>query len=421
MDAPETRYVTVSGGQLVFQVVGDGPIDLVFNHGLCHVDLRWQPVCEASFLRALSSFSRLILLIAAAVVRQTRSSTDTSRRGRSGTSTCSRYSTRRVGVGGSVRGDRGGSHGDAVRSGPPGAGSLRSIVNNTAARYMAADDYPIGIPSDDIDVIVQRIESLWGTANGFANMSPGTSHDRLLDLVGVARVMRASATPQPCSSPVPTHLRVALRAAAYRWLDSRADARAGQPQRYEPGSPHRTAGPRTIRSRTDTERETCRATRRQHPRLRGQPRTSHRRSRRVPHRHCSATIGGPDSHNRPVHRHRRVNLNRLAAIGDQRWRSLLDAHDRLIRMIIQHHRGQEIKTTGDGFVACFDGPARAVDCAIAIRRGIRDLDLEITAGLHTGECERRGDDIAGVVLRRRPHRSPREPERSTRLSHRHRP
>jgi class 3 adenylate cyclase len=94
-----------------------------------------------------------------------------------------------------------------------------------------------------------------------------------------------------------------------------------------------------------------------------------------------------------------VESTRLAAdIGDGRWRDLLDAHDAMIRDELQLHGGKQIKFTGDGVLATFDGPGRAIHCACAIRDGARRLGVEIRAGLHTGEIERRGDDIGGIAV-----------------------
>lgn len=85
-------------------------------------------------------------------------------------------------------------------------------------------------------------------------------------------------------------------------------------------------------------------------------------------------------------------------MGDQRWLALLDQHDTAVRQELQRFRGREIKTTGDGFVAAFDGPARAVECAHAVANRGRVLGLAIRAGLHTGECEVRGEDLSGVTF-----------------------
>jgi class 3 adenylate cyclase len=87
-----------------------------------------------------------------------------------------------------------------------------------------------------------------------------------------------------------------------------------------------------------------------------------------------------------------------AAIGDRRWREQLDQHDALIRSQLDSFRGREISTAGDSFFAVFDGPARAVRCAHAIIRDAKTLGIDIRAGVHTGECEIRGDDYAGIAV-----------------------
>jgi class 3 adenylate cyclase len=85
-------------------------------------------------------------------------------------------------------------------------------------------------------------------------------------------------------------------------------------------------------------------------------------------------------------------------LGDRAWRKLLDAHDAVARTELERFRGQEVKSTGDGFLATFDGPARAIRCAIALVSGLRGLGLDIRAGLHTGEVEVRGDDVGGIAV-----------------------
>jgi class 3 adenylate cyclase len=92
------------------------------------------------------------------------------------------------------------------------------------------------------------------------------------------------------------------------------------------------------------------------------------------------------------------STNRAASLGDTRWRTVLDAHHRSVRDELRHFRGREVNTTGDGFVAAFDGPARAIRCAQAIRDRAAALDLDIRVGIHTGEVELRGDDIGGIAV-----------------------
>jgi class 3 adenylate cyclase len=90
------------------------------------------------------------------------------------------------------------------------------------------------------------------------------------------------------------------------------------------------------------------------------------------------------------------STRRAAEIGDRDWHALLDAHDAIVRAQLARFRGREVNTSGDGFLAMFDGPQRAIRCAMSIRDAVQTLGIEVRAGLHTGECEVRGDDIGGI-------------------------
>jgi class 3 adenylate cyclase/pimeloyl-ACP methyl ester carboxylesterase len=92
------------------------------------------------------------------------------------------------------------------------------------------------------------------------------------------------------------------------------------------------------------------------------------------------------------------STRRAAEIGDRDWHALLDAHDAVVRVQLNRFRGREVNTSGDGFFAMFDGPQRAIRCAMAIRDAVQALGIEVRAGLHTGECEIRGDDIGGIAV-----------------------
>jgi class 3 adenylate cyclase len=89
---------------------------------------------------------------------------------------------------------------------------------------------------------------------------------------------------------------------------------------------------------------------------------------------------------------------RAVELGDRRWRDLLETHNQMVRRQLERHGGREANFTGDGFMAAFDGPARAIRCAIAIREGARQIDLQIRAGLHTGECEIQGGTLTGIAV-----------------------
>lgn len=90
------------------------------------------------------------------------------------------------------------------------------------------------------------------------------------------------------------------------------------------------------------------------------------------------------------------STRRAAEMGDRDWHALLDAHDAVVRSQLGRFRGREVNTSGDGFLAMFDGPQRAIRCAMEIRDAVRSLGIEVRAGLHTGECEVRGGDIGGI-------------------------
>jgi class 3 adenylate cyclase len=92
------------------------------------------------------------------------------------------------------------------------------------------------------------------------------------------------------------------------------------------------------------------------------------------------------------------STEKAAALGDSRWRDLLENHHSTIRRNLERFRGHEVKTTGDGVLATFDGPARGIRCACAIAEEIRPLGIDVRAGLHTGECEMIGDDVGGIAV-----------------------
>jgi class 3 adenylate cyclase len=92
------------------------------------------------------------------------------------------------------------------------------------------------------------------------------------------------------------------------------------------------------------------------------------------------------------------STRKAAALGDREWRELLERHHQLIRDLLRRYRGNELDTAGDGFLASFDGPARAIRCACAVRDGMPDLGLQVRIGLHTGECELIDGKLAGIAV-----------------------
>jgi class 3 adenylate cyclase len=92
------------------------------------------------------------------------------------------------------------------------------------------------------------------------------------------------------------------------------------------------------------------------------------------------------------------STDRAVEIGDRRYQDLLESHHAKIRSELRLYRGQEINTTGDGFVASFDGPARAIQCGLAITSAVKEIGLNVRVGLHTGECEVRSGELSGIAL-----------------------
>jgi class 3 adenylate cyclase len=92
------------------------------------------------------------------------------------------------------------------------------------------------------------------------------------------------------------------------------------------------------------------------------------------------------------------STDRLAAIGDRAWRTLLDRHDDVVRHQLARFSGHQEKVTGDGILATFDGPARAMRCGTAIRDAARQFGMDVRVGIHTGEVERRRTELAGIAV-----------------------
>jgi class 3 adenylate cyclase len=92
------------------------------------------------------------------------------------------------------------------------------------------------------------------------------------------------------------------------------------------------------------------------------------------------------------------STERAIALGDARWREILETHHALVRRQLVRFRGREIDTAGDGFFASFDGPARAIRCACAITESVREIGLDVRAGLHTGECEVVDGKVGGIAV-----------------------
>ena len=257
-----------------------------------------------------------------------------------------------------------------------------------SARTLRADDYPIGLPPDVVDRYAERDARVWGTDARAAVWAPSRADDEAFRRWS-GRFERGSSSPSMHEALLRWVVSLDLRAVlptirvptlvmhheAGRMipLDHGASSPITFPTRswwsclagitgFSPSEPTRSS----ITSRSSSL--ACRPL--------ANPTARWRRS-------CS-----PTSSRRPSTRR----------VGDKRWTEILNQHDALVHRELDRHRGRKVNPTGDGLLATFDGPARAVRCAQAICEGVRAFGIEVRAGLHTGEVELRGDDIGGIAV-----------------------
>jgi class 3 adenylate cyclase len=387
VEAPKTRFVTVGGADVAFQVLGDGPPDLLLFGGLAsHVELNWQWPDYADVLSRLASFSRLIMF---------------DQRGAGASDTAPPNATwedltdEALAVLDAVGSRRAVPIG-VCETGPmamlfaaahPGRVAGLILVS-TFARHTAADDYPIGLSPEAQNTMEEMVVRVWGTADLVRLVNPSRAHDEEFVERGAA-INRSSATPRAFADYVMRSTSLDVRdalplirtptlvlhskdnylipIAMGRYL---ADHIEGAKFVELPGADFGLVGD----SGAPVPDEVAEF-------LTGQ--------RPVDIERILATVFFTDIVGSTAH---------AASQGDQRWRALLDTHDQKVREQLRRFRGREINTTGDGFVASFDGPVRAIRCAQAIAEATGKLGVQLRVGLHTGECEVRGDDLGGLAV-----------------------
>ena len=385
---PVTRYADSGGVSIAYQVVGEGPFDLVYVPGwVSNVEYGWEEPSLARFYRRLASFSRLILF---------------DKRGTGLSDRVTQYPTldQRMDDVRAVM-DAAGSERAAVFGHSEG-GSLavlfaathpervRALVTvGIFAKRVWSPDYPWAPTPEQRQHFFDAIRQGWGGLVDLEVLAPSVAKDELFGRWW-ATYLRLSASPA-----------AALTLA--RW-NTEIDIRHVLPTVCVPTLVlHRTGD-------LDANIEEGRYIARQIPGA---------RFVQLPGVDHLPWVGNADilldeveeflTGVRPIAEPDRVlatvlftdivdSTRRAAALGDRRWRELLEAHHAATRRELARHRGREVKTLGDGFLAAFDGPARAVRCAEAISTAVRPLGLEVRAGLHTGECEAMGEDLGGLAV-----------------------
>ena len=390
MVLPETRYVSVGDADVAYQVFGRDSPDLLFFWGLgSHVEMCWDTPADAHFLRRLGSFARAIQLD-----RRGTGASDGVTRGI--IPTWEDWTEDVLAVLDAVGCEQAAILAE-VDAGPIAIlfaalhpERVRALVlANTMARALVADDYPIGSTPEDLEVLLSMLGSLWGTPDFVRATQPGLADD-VESLHSIARCQRASATPRTAEAQyryiIGVDVRDALPLIQAPTLVLHNEDNAIIPVAHGRYLADHIPGSRFVTYASEGDVSGVGVT-----------------------DQFIETVAEFLTGQRPELDIDRVlttvlftdivaSTERLVAVGDERWRIVLDRHDRIIRDELRRFRGQEIKTTGDGFLATFDGPARAIRCARSIIHSTHDLGIEIRAGLHTGECEVRGNDVAGLAV-----------------------
>jgi class 3 adenylate cyclase len=382
----EPQYALSGGVHIAYQIVGDGPIDLVYSPGIfSNLDVMWEWPAWARYLNRLASFSRLILFDMRGVGLSDRGVDPP------------RLELQMDDVGAVM--DAAGSK-TAVIFGGARAGAMSMlfaashpervsalVLYAPVARTRVAPDWSCGRADDEQDEFVARFAREMGTGRNLALQAP--SHDPAFEKWW-ARFERLTATPGAWSE----------LAEVFEALDVRGVLGHIQP----PALVLHRSGDRIVKVEQGRKISTL------------IPRASFIE---LPGDDHIPFVGDSDAlvdaleefvtGSRPLGEPDRilstvlftdiVDSTRLATeLGDRLWRQRLDDHDALLLREIGRYRGRAVKSTGDGFLACFDGPARAIKCACAMRDEALALGLSVRAGLHTGECELRGDDLGGIAV-----------------------
>jgi pimeloyl-ACP methyl ester carboxylesterase len=386
---PETRYAQSGDLSIAYQVLGEGPIDVVFVSGfISHQELEWE-FEVANPMHRLIPNARLITF---------------DKRGTG-------LSERTLGYGGAE--DRM----DDIRAVMDAAGSERAAVVgrseggplsilfaatypervsalvlwNTYARGVRGPDYPEGLDPVQTKGFIELIGDKWGTGLGveaFVGAADDDEQRRQL-----ARFERNAATPKAAveilTANVEIDVRTALPAVSAPTLVLHRRHDPVVPFRLGKYAAERIPGARLVElpgafhtSRADGGDDDA-------VDLIEEFLIGRRSERPAVIDRVLATVLFVDIVE---------STQRVAELGDHRWRELLDAFRAALRRELERFRGREVNTRGDDILATFDGPARAISCAQAIGNAARPLGIEVRAGLHTGEVELQGDDIAGIAV-----------------------
>lgn len=393
-ERPETQYArTADGAHIAYQVVGEGPVDVVFcNEGFLHLELVWEMPRYARVLERMATFGRLVLF-------EPRGSGLSDPLGRDERLSLEAQAGDLLAVLDAVGAEQPAVIANSVAgllaiyfvaTHPNRASFL--VLDGCYARFARAPDYPWGVPTDVLEQQVSHYDagpqtgewalrftapsamrddpefvaqwqrqsrSLYGPAaqKAIADLAVFTDLRPLLPAIHVPTLVLCREGDRFVGPPHARYLAEHIADAKLVVLPGddnliyvgNSDADLDEIEEFLTGAVHAPRSNRVLATVLFTD------------------------------------IVGSTEH--------------LASLGDRKWHDLIDTHDRAIRRQLERFQGREVGTRGDGFVATFDGPGRAIECGCAMRDAVRALGLEIRVGLHTGEIELREDgDIAGVAV-----------------------
>ena len=389
-DIPSTHYAKCDDVHIAYQVIGEGPFDLMFVPGfVSNVEAVWQSPDRSAFFRRLASFSRVIFFDKRGTGMSDRGSQifTLEQRMQDMQTVLNEVGSERAALFGI---SEGGPMSLLYAATYPERTSALVLYGSYAKRAWSAD-YTFGWKEERWEQVLDNIENHWGTPRGISVSlwAPSIANDPRAS-ERLAAYFRASASPGA--------------AVAIMKMNREIDVRHILPVTRVPTLVLHRTNERVI------DVEHARYMAHHIPRARlvelaGEDHMPWFGDQDVILDEVEQFLTG----RRHAHEPDRVlatvlfadivdSTAQAAALGDSSWRELRNAFYARVRRVLEQYRGREINTSGDGFLATFDGPARAVRCATAIRDGVRSLNLEVRCGLHTGECELVGNDIAGIAV-----------------------
>jgi class 3 adenylate cyclase len=386
--APVTRYVRNGDASIAYQVTGEGPLDLVMVPGFpSHLELAWQYPRLAHFYRRLASFSRLILLDKRGIGLSDRVPNaelpGVEQRMEDLLAVLDAVGSERAAL---VGASDGGPLAMLFAATHPER-TWRLVVINSYACRMRTEGYPWAPTAEEWQGFQDAILESWGQPVFVEMLAPSMVDDRRF-LDWWAGFLRQSVSPGA--------------AVAILRMNALIDIRSVLPAIHTPTLVlHRVGdrinpvgGARFIAEQIPEAHLVEMEGSDHHPWI-GDAETILSEIEGF----ATGTRQGPQAEQvlgTMLFTDIVDSTKTAARLGDRRWTALMETHDSVVRMELEAFRGREIKATGDGFVALFDGPARAIRCGLAIRDHLRDLGIDIRAGVHTSEVELVGDDIRGL-------------------------